>query len=263
MIPATIGPHQRELALTWNELTGRQLLAVARVLSTGYEREATKLDALLAALLQIPPRDFRRLNLVQRVHLRPYVQFLHAPTDHPPLTAQLLPVLRSGGQHYHGPREAFRTLRFDEFIFADTYYLRYLQRGGEHYLDQLVATLYRPERADYDPTAVHFAGDRREDFNEHLVPARALRLAGLPDHYKHAVLLYYRGCRRLLEQRFEYVFSQSNTTKASATGWQDVLHELAGGVHRLEATARQGLHNVLREMNRVLRQHEERQELNR
>ena len=259
MIPATIGPHQRDLALTWNELTGHQLLDVARVLSTGYEREASKLDALLAALLQIPRRDFRQLNVVQRVNLRHLVKFLHAPTDHPPLTAQLLPVLKVGKQRYYGPREAFRSLRFDEFIFADTYYLRYLQTGGEHYLDQLVATLYRPEREDFNPLAVTYAGDRREDFNEHLVPARARRLASLPDHYKHAVLLYYRGCRRLLEQRFEYVFSEGNTAKASATGWQDVLHELAGGVHRLEATARQGLHNVLREMNRVLRLAEERQ----
>lgn len=260
MIPATIGPHRRELATAWNELTGRQLLEVARVLSTGYDRPAVRLDALLAALLQLPRRDFRQLNAVQRVELRPRVQFLHAPTDHPPLTAQLLPVLRLWRQHYHGPREAFRNLRFDEFIFADTYYLRYLQTGGEHYLNQLVATLYRPERADYDPRAVTYAGDRREDFNEHLVPARALRLGGLPDHHKHAVLLYYRGCRRLLEQRYEYVFSQDNTTKATATGWADVLHELAGGVHRLETTARQGLHNVLREMNRVLRLAEERRE---
>jgi hypothetical protein len=260
MIPATIGPHQRDLAITWNELTGRQLLAVARVLSTGHEREATKLDALLAALLHIPRRDFRQLNVVQRVELRPYVRFLHAPTDHPPLTAQLLPVLLVARQRYYGPREAFRTLRFDEFIFADSYYLRYLQTGGEHYLDQLVATLYRPERADYDPEAVTYAGDRRQDFNEHLVQARASRMASLPDHYKHAVLLYYRGCRRLLEQRYEYVFSADNTSKASASGWQDVLHELAGGVHRLETTARQGLHNVLREMNRVLRQSEERAE---
>lgn len=257
MIPATIGPHQRDLALTWNELTGRQLLDVAKVLLTGYERPPTRLDALLAALLQVPARDFRQLNLVQRIELRPLVRFLHAPTDHLPLTAQLLPVLRIGRRHYHGPREAFRNLRFDEFIFADTYYLRYLQTGGEHYLDQLVATLYRPERAGYDPNAVDYAGDRREDFNEHLVPARALRLAGLPDHYKHAVLLYYRGCRRLLEQRYPYVFTTDNTAKASTSGWQDVLHELAGGVHRLEVTARAGLSNVLREMNRVLKRAQE------
>lgn len=260
MLPATIGPHSRQLALTWNELTGRQLLDVAKVLSTGYERPAARLDALLAALLQLPTRDFRQLNVVQRVSMRHLVTFLHAPTDHAPLTAQLLPVLTVARRRYYGPREAFRNLRFDEFIFADTYYLRYLQTGGEHYLDQLVATLYRPEREGYNPEAVDYAGDRREDFNEHLVPARALRLAGLPDHYKHAILLYYRGCRRLLEQRYEYVFSQDNTTKASANGWQEVLHELAGGVHRLEATARQGLANVLREMNRVLRLAEERAE---
>lgn len=257
MISASIGPHQRNLALTWNELTGAQLLDVAKVLGIGYEREASRRDSLLAALLQLPTRDFRQLNVVQRVEMRPLVAFLATPTAHPPLTAQLLPVLRLGKHRYHGPREAFRNLRFDEFIFADTYYLRYLQTGGAHYLSQLVATLYRPQRAGYDPTAVAYQGDRREDFNEHLVPARAQRLAALPDHYQHAVLLYYQGCRRLLEQRYPYVFSQDNTAKASTGGWQEVLHELAGGVPHLEVTARAGLANVLREMNRVLKRAQE------
>lgn len=260
MIPATIGPHARDLATTWNELTGRQLLDVTKVLMVGYERLATRLDALLAALLQIPRKDFRQLNVVQRVNMRHLVEFLHGATDYAPLTAQLLPVFIIGRKRYYGPREAFRNLRFDEFIFADTYYLRYLQTGGEHYLDQLVAVLYRPERADYDPEAVTYAGDRREDFNEHLVAARARRLAALPDHYKHAVLLYYRGCRRLLEQRYEYVFSGEPQQQVSTNGWQEALHVLAGGVHNLDATAHQGLANVLREMNRVLRQHEENQE---
>jgi hypothetical protein len=260
MIPATIGPHSRDLATTWNELNRQQLLDVAKVLLVGYERVATRLDALLAALLQIPRRDFRQLTPVHRINLRPLVHFLHGATDYPPLTAQLLGVFLIGRKRYYGPREAFRNLRFDEFIHADTHYLRYLQTGGEHYLDQLVAVLYRPERAGYDPEAVDYAGDRREDFNEHLVAARAKRLAALPDHYKHAVLLYYRGCRRLLEQRYPYVFTEGTQQKASTSGWVDALHELAGGVHNLDATAHQGLANVLREMNRVLRQHEERQE---
>lgn len=254
MVPAQIGAYHRQLATTYNELSGRQLLQLARLRQRPAEPTA---DQLLEVLLQVPRRTFRQLTVVHRVELRPRARFLGADADVAPLSAQLLPVLRCGLRRYHGPREALRNLRFDEFIFADTYYLRYLQTGGATWLDQLVAVLYRPERPDYDPQAVSFAGDRRQDFNEHLVPARVAAQRGLPAYVKQAVLLYYRGCRRLLEQRYDYVFTTSTQAQASSSGWQDVLHELAGGVHRLEATAHQGLHNVLREMNRVLRQAEE------
>jgi len=259
MLDAQFGRHRRQLATTWNELTGAQLLAVVALRQ---QPPAPPADALLAILLDLPRRAFARLTVVQRVELRPRTRFL--ATTAPALTAQLLPCLTlprlwfEQAQHFHGPREAFRNLRFDEFIFADTYYLRYLQTQQASWLDQLVAVLYRPERAGYDPQAVTYAGDRREDFNEHLVPARATQLARLPLATKLAVLLYYQACRRLLEQRYAYVFSDDNSQKASTNGWQEVLHELAGGVVHLEDTAHQALHNVLREMNRVLRQHAER-----
>jgi len=264
MLDAQFGRHRCRLATKWNELTGAQLLAVVAVRQRPFAQPTQLADALLEILLALPARAFARLNLVQRVELRPLTRFL--ATTAPPLTAQLLPSLTlpylpfiEQPQHFHGPREAFRNLRFDEFIFADSYYLRYLQTQEATWLDQLVAVLYRPERRPYRPRAVDYAGDRREDFNEHLVPARARQLARLPLATKQAVLLYYQGCRRLLEQRYEYVFSDDNTAKAGHSGWQEVLHELAGGVHRLEATAQQGLANVLREMNRVLRLHAERQ----
>jgi hypothetical protein len=263
MLDAQFGRHRRRLATKWNELTGAQLLAVVAVRQRPFAQPPQLADALLEILLALPARAFARLNVVQRVELRPLTRFLAATA--PPLTAQLLPSLTlprfwfEQPQHFHGPREAFRNLRFDEFIFADSYYLRYLQTQEVTWLDQFVAVLYRPERRPYRPQAVDYAGDRREDFNEHLVAARASQLARLPLATKQAVLLYYQGCRRLLEQRYAYVFSDDNTAKAGHSGWQEVLHELAGGVHRLDATAHQGLANVLREMNRVLRQHAERQ----
>jgi hypothetical protein len=264
MLDAQLGRYRRRLATTWNELTGTQLLAVVAVRQRSFAQPTLLADALLEILLQLPAHAFARLNVVQRVALRPHTRFL--ATTAPPLTAQLLPCLTlphrrfiEQAQHFYGPREAFRTLRFDEFIFADSYYLRYLQTQDVAQLDLFVAVLYRPERRPYRPEAVDYPGDRRQDFNEHLVPARARQLARLPLATKQAVLLYYQGCRRLLEQRYDYVFRDDNSQQAGQSGWQEVLHELAGGVHRLDATAHQGLANVLREMNRVLRQHAERQ----
>ncbi len=248
----------------WNELSRQQLLRVTRLHCQPFATDRALDDAFRAVLL--PARQWARLNAVQRVELRRLVpvRFLRDPTECAPLTEQRLPWLTRPFRHdplqrrYHGPRANFRNLRFAEFMFADTYFLRYLQTGDEAQLNRLVAVLYRPQRAGYAPHAPAYGGDRREEFNENLLDARARRLASVPHHAKYAVLLWYRGCRRALESRFEYVFSDDNNAKAATGGWSDVLHELAGGVPQLDATAQQLLPNVLREMNRVLRQHAER-----
>jgi hypothetical protein len=260
MLTAEIGSHHRQLATCWNELSRRQLLQLAQAHGQEFPSAAHQHEALLHILLQVPRRVFQRLNGVQRIELRRYARFLREPQENASFTTQLLPVLWCRLRRYFGPRDNFRNLRFHEFIFADTYFLRYVQTNDEAWLDQLVAVLYRPQRAGYAPYSVKYEGDRREDFSEHLVAARAQRLARLPHYVKYAVLLWYRGCRHNLERRYDYVFTESTQKKAAGAGWQDVLHELAGTVHQLDATANQPLHAVLREMNRQLRQAEQRQE---
>jgi hypothetical protein len=259
MLPVEIGTRKRQIATSWNELTRRQLLQVAQSHGRQFPSVVAQRRDLLRILLQVPGYLFGRLNAVQHVQLNQYTRFLREPTEYAPLTAQLLPTLRCWLRTYHGPRENFRNLLFSEFIFADAFFLRYLQTNDEAQLDQLVAVLYRPQRADYNPTSPAYGGDRREDFNEHLLPRRARRLRHLPHHVKYAVLLWYRGCRHALTTRFEYVFSGENNAKAAASGWADVLHQLADGVHHIDATERQPLKTVLREMDRLLRQHEESQ----
>lgn len=211
--------------------------------------------ALLGVLFQVPVRVLRKVNPVQVVSLQPTVAFLRDPSQGRPLTAQLLP--RLPGQPWYrrplfGPSASFQNLTFLEFIFADTYFLRYLQTNEEVWLEQLVAVLYRPQRPDYRPRAASYGGDRREDFNEHLVAARTRAMAHVPHYLKLAVLLYYCGCRRELERRYPRVFEGDTKQKAATSGWQAVLLNLADGVHRIDATAGQRLHNVLREMQRVL-----------
>ncbi|MCA8830188.1 hypothetical protein [Hymenobacter pini] len=254
-----IGRRHRKMARTWNELTGEQLLQVCRIYGKDFNLRALLHRAMLGVLLQVPARVLRKINHVQVLELKPFYRFLLEPDQGRPLTAQLLPRLpvRSWRQAFfaptlYGPADSFRNLSFSEFIFADTYFLRYLQTTEEAALDKLVAVLYRPQRRDYNPLAVSYGGDRREDFNEHLLAARARHVARVPHYVKFAVLLYYRGCRRELERRYARVFEGDTNRKAALSGWQAVLHGLADGVHRIDATAQQRLHNVMREMQRVL-----------
>jgi hypothetical protein len=262
-----IGRQHRRVAQHWNELSGPQLLAVCRIHGQPHDAPGLRRLALLRVLLGVPNRIWRKLTVVQRVELAPLTAFLVEPDKARPLTAQLLPHLPVRnwqrvlawcfGRKLYGPADALRNATFAEFIFADTYYLRYLTTGEAHYLDKLVATLYRPQRADYRPHAADFGGDRREAFNEYLLPARTVWVSRVPQHVKYAVLLYYRGCRQLLEKRYDYVFTQENSSKAAVSDWSEVLHQLADGVHNIDATAGQHLSTVLREMNRLIKQHED------
>ncbi|MDF7810513.1 hypothetical protein [Hymenobacter sp. YC55] len=257
-IEVVIDGRERLVAQSWNDLTEAQLLRVCLVHGTPYDSPGPLYQALLQAVFQVPLRTIRQLNIVQLVELKPLVRFLKEPSECAPLTKQLLPSLpkiswrQLLSPKLYGPRESFLNLTFTEFIYADTYFLRYLQTNEEVWLQRLVAVLYRPQRADYDPAAVTYGGDRREDFNEHLVEGRVRHVARVPHHLQYAVLLWYRGCRRELERRYVRVFSSDNQQKASQSGWQQVLFSLADGVHRVDVTSRQLLHNVMREMQRVL-----------
>lgn len=259
MLDVQLGRRHRQVATTWNELTGPQMLKVCRLYSVPFLRPTERERALLQVLFQVPARVMRKMNAVQFINLKHLTGFLLEPDKGRPLTAQLLPCLPAPtwreewfGFRLYGPLGSFINLSFAEFIFADSYFLRYLQTNDEAWLDKLVAVLYRPQRRPYRPQSVGFAGDRREDFNEHLVPARVAYVSRVPHHVKLAVLLWYRGCRRELERRYPRVFESDTEQKAGLSGWQAVLHGLADGVHRLEATASQSLHNVMREMQRVL-----------
>jgi hypothetical protein len=268
MLNVEFGPRLYLVATAWNELSPRQLLRITRLHGQPFASDRALEDAFRRVLLQVPGRVLAKLNGVQRSELRHLVPvaFLRNPSEASPLTEQLLPHLTRPlwrdplQRRYYGPRANFRNLRFAEFMFADAFFLRYLKTNDETQLDRLVAVLYRPQRRYYAPNSPSYGGDRREDFNENLLDARAKRLAAVPHHVKYAVMLWYRGCRKALESRFEYVFTADNNNTASTGGWSDVLHQLAGSVHHIDATAEQFLPTVLREMNRTLKQAEEARE---
>jgi hypothetical protein len=242
----------RLVPATWNELSRPLLLRVLAVLY-GPNADVQQLRIkLLAVLLQVPlALVVLHVTPVQVVQIQWLTNFL---LEELTLTAQLLPWLkRPGWRHWlgrrwWGPRESLRNVSFAEFIFADAYFVAYARSQEPAHLDQLVAVLYRPQRADYDPTAVSFLGDRREDFNEHLVPARARCFAALDMTEKLAVLTWYRGCRLQLERDYPLVFEAPEGVDVDPTGggWGQVLRELSGQAFgTLQETKQQPIRLVL------------------
>lgn len=238
---------------SWNSLTRPLLLRIVGVLYSPHDNETQLRIRLLSLLLQVPLATvLLRFTPEQIIQIKWLTDFVLSEAG---LTVQLLPSLRPRWwqRRLYAPRENFRDVRFLEFIFADAYFIAYCKAPAEtQWLDNLVATLYRPQRRPYRPRAVDYQGDRRQPFNSIHVATRAARLATLGMAEKLAVLTWYRGCRAKLEQDFKLVFTAANQEGATqgSDGWAHVARELSGGIFgTLDQTENQLVRDVLAKMN--------------
>ncbi|SHL25990.1 hypothetical protein [Hymenobacter psychrotolerans] len=237
---------ERHVPACWNELSEHQLLQVVKTLNYQHRTRMDMRLHLLSILLQLPFPTLLSCTPVQLAQLLPQADFVLESNE---LTAQLLPAIKFKGRLLYGPREHFRNLLFKEFIFADSYFMRFCADRQEALLDKLVAVLYRPQRKPYHPDRADYGGDRREDFNEHLIESRAAELAALPLAIKLAVLTWYTGCRLELARQHPDVFGSGHEEKAGSKGWDYVLREVSGGAFgSLAETSQQHARMVLAKM---------------
>lgn len=239
----------KKVAATWDELSRRQLELLLPILYGNYADTNQLRIEVLEVLLGVSRPLLLRLTDVQLLEVFWLTDFLLAEPI--TLTRQLLPEVKPARllPTYYGPAAELANVSFLEFAFADAYFVAYANSQQVQWLDQLVATLYRPGRRLAEGLA---AGDRRQPFNEHLIEAQAGRLARLPRLTRLAILTWYRGCRHALEQRYPHVFTPANQEQAKAhpDGWAYVLRELSGQAFGNYAeTGRQLVHQVLAKMN--------------
>lgn len=239
----------KKVAATWDELSRRQLDLLLPILYGSYpDANQQRIEALEVVLGVSRPLLLRLtdVELVQAFWLTDFL--LVEPMT---LTRQLLPDVTPARllPTYYGPAAELANVSFLEFAFADAYFVAYANSQEVQWLDQLVATLYRPGRRMAKGLA---AGDRRQPFNEHLIEAQAARLARLPRLTRLAILTWYHGCRRALEQRYPLVFTAAGEQqdKGHPDGWGYVLREMSGQAFgNYDETARQLAHQVLAKMN--------------
>ena len=97
-----------------------------------------------------------------------------------------------------GPADGCTNITFGEYRHAWMYFEAYITSREDAELDNLVATLYRPEREDYIKLkrAPGFDGNQREAFNPNLTGDYAKLLAEVPFWQKYTVLLWFLNCDR-------------------------------------------------------------------
>lgn len=246
----------KKVAATWDELSRRQLELLLPILYGQYPDANQQRIEVLEVLLGVSRPLLLRLTPVQLVQIFYLTDFLLAEPI--ALTRQLLPQVKPARllPTYYGPSAELANVSFLEFAFADAYFVAYANSQQAQWLDQLVATLYRPGRRLAEGLA---AGDRRLPFNEHLIEVQAGRLARLSRLWRLVILTWYRGCRHALEARYPHVFTPANQEQAKAhpDGWAYVLREMSGAAFGNYAeTGRQLMHQVLAKMNDDLAQAE-------
>ena len=242
----------KEVAATWDELSLVQLPRVVAILYGNYTDVNRQRIELLEVLLGVSRPLLLRLTPVQLLEIFWLTDFvLAAPVAR---TLVVAPALRPARFRptYYAPADELANVSFLEFAFADAYFVAYCQGRDPQWLHHLLGVLYRPQRARYRPRAADYGGDRRADFNEHLIERHAARLARLPEATKLLVFAWYQGCRHALEQRYPHVFTPANQEQAKAhpDGWAFVLREMSGQAFgSFTETGRQPAHQVLSKMN--------------
>jgi hypothetical protein len=182
--------RRKAVAATWNELSRNELLQLVPVLYRHFTDPTQQKIELLAILFGINRLFALRFTAVQFCQILWMTDFLLG--EHVELTEQLLPSVRPRWyrRKLYGPTSGLGNMRFLEFVFADSYFMAYNQDHDIQWLHKLLAVLYRPQRARYQPNAVNYGGDRRQDFNENLIDERVAEVAKLSPAEQLAILTW-------------------------------------------------------------------------
>lgn len=120
------------------------------------------------------------------------MDFLFDETDDGKLTynlafnKNLIPSLRIGLQKWRGPADMLTDLTFLEYKDANAAYLQFQKTEDEHYLNQLVAIIYRPGWL------------RKPAYNAKGAAKRIKQVARWPYPLRWAIYLFYTACEQQL-----------------------------------------------------------------
>lgn len=111
------------------------------------------------------------------------------------------PVLKAGKVVLHGPSHLLADLTFGELRAAVEEMQGYFDSKEEDRLSQMIACLYRPERADWEAWQKHekYDGRRREPFNRAKVEFNAQYTDRLSQVERKGILLWFSYCLQYIQ----------------------------------------------------------------
>lgn len=245
-------PHR--VPQTWAELTGPQLLGAAAHLAR--DTAAGRLAVLRAWCPKLRTKDLRRLTVDQLADLLALVGWAWAQ----PLETGAVTEFDHRGRTYRLPEPNLADGVAIEYAMATVFFYHFArpQQPSLRALDQLVATLCRPVRADLATVRELPAwdGQTRERYNAKLAESRALELADAPLGVKIVVLHHYLAAQKFVHHAYRDLFKKVEPPQGPHAGppkvgdgteMLELLADLAerGLYGTYEQVAHTALHTVL------------------
>ena len=207
----------------WHELSQEQFM----YLSAYYENPLPDLKdkiMLLKKCLDLRKYVFFGFDHYQVHNLLPLFDWM----ENIAFNKVFIEQFKIGGISFHGPKDGFENLTFDEFIVADTYFIKFLNSHDLSDLFRLVYALYRPK----DHTGL------RTPLNEFDLDLFKDAISKIHFHLLLAIVFNFRIIRRWIEQSYPLVFpssdseetKQNNQKEIPSPKWSKVRSQLANDI---------------------------------
>lgn len=238
---------------SWNELTGRQVIAIMDCLFVKkYSEEQARLK-LLKILAGMGWWRFFRSKPTELQEFLYLSDFLLEKETH--FTKQLLPEYDG----LYGPESDFDNLLMKELVICDNLFMRWSEnRADETLLNDFISVLYRPQRPGrylgllpYNKT-VNPEGDVREEFNFNKSLYRSKKIIRRwPLAVKLAIVHWYDACRWQLVEENDEVFGGDSSGDVSKYGLISVMLSVAetGSMGTLKDVENQFVKTVMLQLN--------------
>lgn len=187
----------------WSEMNARQFTAL---FSRPNDVE------LLSVMMGVSRLVVRRLSLVQVYELAQLFDFIKR--DRKVSSFWIESFVCPGVGVLYSPKAKFGEMPFEQFIYADTYYMQYVESGKMEDLHCLVAYLYVPKGG--------FSKQKAKNAEKYLRRADRAVL--------EAIGLNYGLVRKWVAERYPLVFPVGGKRGGKETGgsWPDVFDNIVG-----------------------------------
>ena len=269
-----IGKYNKEVKFPENfaELTPKQFLSFMELSGKGYTEYELKIQFLRKNFFKLPItrihalRKFAKKEKSEALAAAYYEGWLDNSSAIHDLV-KLLKFLNDTPEYLNNPIPKYRLLRGPshhlknisiwEFALAENAMFDFLETGDMDSLDRFVAILMRPLSASKVLKSIYaYVDDYRSKFHDELIDRNIKRVRKMPEHYKFALLAYFRSTRETFKEVFPNVYgsvSKKKTPEGEDGNWGDVILQMSGEVPGQEdQVSRVNLYLILSRIDKMI-----------
>jgi len=238
------GTIKRKFASSWDELSRRQLLFIARMFNRKVNINEFKVRVLFR-LLSLKWKVFKGIREDDVYFCGETLNFL---LEKVALTRNLINSIRIFPFFkYIGPADKMKHSTFGEFINIHVRYEQYCDKKDDHLLSEIIACMYRRKKLFWWARRRYSRSeDPRVRFSDKTIARRAGRIKKLNQDSRLAIYFFVVGTFNAIPSLFPNVYRRRSGS--STGGWPSLVISLADGKtddENLDRVMNSNMYNVL------------------